>query len=64
MRFSIGADVITTPSTELSAMTSERGRGRGRGSRRDFVGRRGLFGGGRGLYSSRQTVGNKEPRQE
>jgi len=61
MCVSTGADVTTTPFNEQSVMASECGRGCGRGYERDFVGGHGSFGGGRGSYSGRQTVGDKGP---
>ena len=51
--------VSLAPSIVQSAMVS--GRGRGRGRCRDFGGESGLFGGGRGSYGGRQTVGDKGP---
>jgi len=61
MHVSTEADVTTAPSIEHSAMAS--GRGRGRGREHDFIGGRDLFGGHRGSYGGRQTVGDKGLRQ-
>ena len=57
MSISTRADVSTAPSIEQSIMAS------GRGKSRDFIGGRATFGGSRGSYGSRQTVGDKKPRQ-
>jgi len=58
MRVFTAADVSTIPFIEQSIMASGRGRGRGR----DFV-ELGLFGGGRGSYGGKQTLGDKGLRQ-
>jgi len=54
MRVSIGADVFSAPSIELSVMI------RGRDHGRDFRGREcGFVGGGRGSYGDRHNASEK-----